>query len=69
MAKYNYNFDILEKESPEKYYFLGFLAADAYISDKGINFELNIKDRYMVENLEIISVQRSLYIIMKKQIL
>lgn len=51
MAKYNYNFDILEKESPEKYYFLGFLAADAYISDKGINFELNVKDRYMVEKL------------------
>ena len=28
MAIYNYNFDILEKESPEKYYFLGFLAAN-----------------------------------------
>lgn len=49
MAKYNYNFNILEKESPEKYYFLGFLAADSYISDYRINFELNNKDKYMVE--------------------
>lgn len=51
MAEYSYNFDILEKESPEKYYFLGFIAADGFVSDKGIHFELNVKDRYMVEKL------------------
>lgn len=51
MAIYNYNFDILEKESPEKYYFLGFLAADGSLTNNGIIFELNEKDRYMVKKL------------------
>lgn len=51
MQKYNYNFDILEKESPEKYYFLGFIAADGHVSDKAVHFELNVKDKYMVEKL------------------
>lgn len=51
MTQYKYNFEILEKESPEKYYFLGFIAADGYVSDKKIHFELNVKDRYIVEKL------------------
>lgn len=51
MAKYNYNFEILEKESPEKYYFLGFLAADGSLTNNGIIFELNKKDGYMVKKL------------------
>lgn len=51
MAIYNYNFDILEKELPEKYYFLGFLAADGSLTNSGIIFELNEKDGYMVKKL------------------
>lgn len=51
MAQYNYNFDILEKESPEKYYFLGFIAADGALTNGGIVFELNKRDGYMVKKL------------------
>ena len=34
--KYNYNWDFFENESEELYYFLGFVAADGYISDNEI---------------------------------
>ena len=62
MKKHNYNFNILEKESPEKYYFLGFIAADGYVSDSSVIFELNNKDKYMVEKLrDYICPEKSIY--------
>lgn len=58
MAIYNYNFDILEKESPEKYYFLGFLAADGSLTNSRIIFELNEKDGYMVKKIKRLHMSR-----------
>ena len=34
--QYKYNWDFFEKDSKELYYFLGFVAADGYISDNDI---------------------------------
>lgn len=48
---YNYNWDFFEKDSEELYYFLGFIAADGYISDNEIELTLNEKDIKILEKL------------------
>ena len=41
---YKYNLDFFSKDSEELYYFLGFVAADGYISNEAIEIGLNEKD-------------------------
>lgn len=48
--QYKYNWDFFEKDSEELYYFLGFVAADGYISDNDIEIGLNIKDKCLLEH-------------------
>lgn len=47
--KYEYNWDFFEIDSEELYYFLGFVAADGYISNNDIEIGLNIKDKELLE--------------------
>lgn len=47
--KYQYNWDFFEKDSEELYYFLGFVAADGYISNNEIEIGLNEKDLSLLE--------------------
>lgn len=47
--KYEYNWDFFEKDSEELYYFLGFVAADGYISNNNIEIGLNKKDLSLLE--------------------
>ena len=47
--KYNYNWNFFKKDSEELYYFLGFVAADGYISDNTIEIGLNEKDLELLE--------------------
>lgn len=47
--KYKYNWEFFEKDSEELYYFLGFVAADGYISDQEIEIGLNEKDLHIIE--------------------
>lgn len=42
--QYEYNFDILDKDSSDKYYFLGFLASDGYVTDDRISIGISEKD-------------------------
>lgn len=60
--KYNYNWDFFENESEELYYFLGFVAADGYISDNEIEIGLNEKDICLLEQFrDLIVPNKSLY--------
>lgn len=47
--KYQYNFAFFLVPSEELYYFLGFVAADGYVNDEGIEIAVNNKDRYLLE--------------------
>jgi len=46
--KYDYNWNFFT-DSEQMYYFLGFIAADGYISDSSIEIGVNIQDRYLLE--------------------
>lgn len=46
---YHYNWDFFKKPSEQLYYFLGFVAADGYINDEGIEIGLNEKDKGLLE--------------------
>lgn len=48
--KYKYNWDFFETDSEELYYFLGFVAADGYISNNDIEIGLNIQDKHLLEH-------------------
>lgn len=48
---YNYNWNFFEEDSEELYYFLGFIAADGYISDNEIELTLNEKDIKILERI------------------
>lgn len=50
--KYKYNLDFFKNDSPEKYYFYGFLASDGYISDDKISIGINVKDREILEKFQ-----------------
>ena len=39
--KYNYNWDFFKQESEELYYFLGFVAADGYLTENEIKISPN----------------------------
>lgn len=61
--KYKYNWDFFEKDSEELYYFLGFVAADGYISNNEIEIGINIKDKYMLEKFrDLIVPDKPIYI-------
>lgn len=47
--KYKYNWNFFEIDSEELYYFLGFVAADGYISNNDIEIGLNIQDKNLLE--------------------
>lgn len=47
--KYKYNWDFFNVDSEELYYFLGFIAADGYISNNEIEIGLNEKDLHILE--------------------
>lgn len=47
--KYKYNWAFFETDSEELYYFLGFVAADGYISDNDIEIGLNVQDENLLE--------------------
>ena len=60
--KYKYNFDFFKKPSEELYYFLGFIAADGYISNNEIEIGINQKDKYLLERFrDIIVPNKPLY--------
>lgn len=46
---YDYNWDFFNEESERRYYFLGFIAADGYISNNEIEIGVNVQDAYLVE--------------------
>lgn len=46
--KYKYNWDFFEIDSEMLYYFLGFVAADGYISEDSIEIALNKKDEELL---------------------
>lgn len=47
--KYQYNWNFFEQESEELFYFLGFVAADGYLSDNEIEIGVNEKDVSLLE--------------------
>lgn len=47
--KYDINYDFLYTDSKELWYFIGFVSADGYISDKRIEIALNEKDTTILE--------------------
>ena len=47
--RYKYNWDFFNIDSEELYYFLGFIAADGYISNNDIEIGLSIKDKVILE--------------------
>lgn len=47
--KYKYNWNFFENDSEELYYFLGFVAADGYLSSQEIEIGLGEKDLYLLE--------------------
>lgn len=47
--KYKYNWSFFEQDSEELYYFLGFVAADGYISENEIEIGLNERDVALLE--------------------
>lgn len=60
--KYKYNWDFFEKDSEELYYFLGFVAADGYISNNEIEIGLNEKDVSLLEKFrDLIVPEKPLY--------
>lgn len=46
---YQYNWDFFNEESERRYYFLGFIAADGYVSDDAIEIGVSKQDSYLVE--------------------
>ena len=60
--KYNYNWSFFEEDSEELYYFLGFVAADGYVSNNEIEIRLNEKDVYLLEKFrDLIVPDKPLY--------
>lgn len=60
--KYNYNWDFFEKDSEELYYFLGFVAADGYISNGEIEIGLNEKDLSLLQKFrDLIAPNKPIY--------
>ena len=60
--KYNYNWNFFEEDSEELYYFLGFVAADGYISNNEIEIGLSEKDVCLLERFrDLIVPDKPLY--------
>ena len=51
---YKYNLDLFKDDSEEKYYIIGFIAADGWISDKSSRIEITLaeKDRDFLEQMK-----------------
>ena len=59
---YQYNWDFFKKPSEELYYFLGFVAADGYISNDEIEIGLNESDKALLERFrDLICPDKPLY--------
>ena len=52
--KYKYNWNFFNKQSEELYYFLGFIAADGYISNNEIEIGLNESDKDLLDKFKIL---------------
>ena len=60
--KYNYNWDFFKQESEELYYFLGFVAADGYLTENEIEIGINEKDVCLLEKFrDLIVPNKPLY--------
>ena len=49
--KYDYNWNFFNEDSEELYYFLGFVAADGYLTDNEIEIGINENDVILLERL------------------
>lgn len=62
IGSYKYNWDFFKKESEELYYFLGFVAADGYINEEGIEIGISEKDVALLERFrDLIVPNKPLY--------
>ena len=60
--KYNYNWDFFKQKSEELYYFLGFVAADGYLTENEIEIGINEKDACILEKFrDLIVPNKPLY--------
>ena len=60
--KYNYNWNFFNKHSEELYYFLGFVAADGYLTDNEIEIGINENDVCLLEKFrDLIVPDKPLY--------
>ena len=60
--KYDYNWNFFNEDSEELYYFLGFVAADGYLTDNEIEIGINENDVILLERLrDLIVPNKPLY--------
>ena len=60
--KYKYNWNFFNTDSEELYYFLGFVAADGYVSDGEIEIRLNKKDLPIIKKFrDLIVPEKPIY--------
>ena len=62
IAKYSYQWNFFKQPSENLYYFLGFVAADGYVSNCDIEIGINQKDKYLLEHFrDLIVPDKPLY--------